>query len=228
MLVRDPMYLIGIAGGSGSGKTTFSKKILGRVSEKFGDSRSVALLHQDSYYMTAPPADLKVRGEFNFDHPGAFDWDLLHEHLRRLKQGEQVEIPVYDYKTSRRTLETETIGPCRAIVMEGIYTLWDPTIRDLFDLKVYLHVEADIRFIRRLHRDVRERGRSLDSIIRQYYDTVRPMHREFLEPTRQFADLVVGEESDVAADVLAARVEQMIWSGDRAGQVHSFMKEAVL
>jgi uridine kinase len=204
------MYLIGIAGGSGSGKTTFAKKILGRVNERLGDEQAVALLHQDSYYLPEPPQDLKIRGEFNFDHPGAFDWQLLKEHLTQLKQGLSVEVPIYDYKTSRRTSETEKVGPCQAIILEGIYALWDSEIRELFDLKVFLHVEADIRFIRRLHRDVRERGRSLDGIIRQYYDTVRPMHREFLEPTRQYADMIVGEESDIASDVLSARVEQVI------------------
>jgi uridine kinase len=203
------MYLVGIAGGSGSGKTTFAKKVLQRVAADEEIAGSVALLHQDSYYLPSPPPDLKVHGEPNFDHPEAFDWPLLREHLRRLKAGEQVAVPVYDYKTSRRTAETELVGPCRTILMEGIYTLWDAEIRNLFDVKVYLHVESDIRFIRRLHRDVRERGRTLDSIIRQYYDTVRPMHHEFLDPTRQYADLIVGEETDIAADVLAARVREM-------------------
>jgi uridine kinase len=203
------MYLVGIAGGSGSGKTTFAKKVLQRVAADEEIASSVALLHQDSYYLPSPPTDLKVHGEPNFDHPHAFDWPLLRDHLRRLKNGEQVAMPVYDYKTSRRTAQTELVGPCRTILMEGIYTLWDAEIRNLFDVKVFLHVESDIRFIRRLHRDVRERGRSVDSIIRQYYDTVRPMYHEFLDPTRQYADLVVGEETDIAADVLAARVRQM-------------------
>lgn len=199
------MFLIGIAGGSGSGKTTFAKKIMHRV-----DHREVVLLHQDSYYLPVPPPDLRVHGEPNFDHPEAFDWPLMREHLKRLKAGEQVATPIYDYKLSRRLPETELIGPCKTILLEGIYTLWDPEIRHLFDIKMYLHVDADIRFIRRLHRDVRERGRTLDSIIRQYYDTVRPMHHEFLETTQQYADIVVGEETDVAADVMAARILQII------------------
>lgn len=198
------MFLVGIAGGSGSGKTTFAKKVMQRVSDP-----TVALLHQDSYYLPSPPHGLKVHGEPNFDHPDAFDWPLLKDHLRRLKAGDQVAVPIYDFRTSSRLPETELVGPCRTILMEGIFTLWDHEIRDLFDLKIYLHVESDIRFIRRLHRDVRERGRSLDSIIRQYYDTVRPMYHEYLEPTRQYADLVVGEETDIAADTLAARVLQV-------------------
>ncbi len=199
------MYLIGIAGGSGSGKTTFAKRILNGVSHP-----EVALLHQDSYYLATPPSDLTVHGEPNFDHPDAFDWQLLREHLERLKAGETVATPVYDYTENRRTEETELVGPCRAVMVEGIYALWDADIRALFDLKVYLHVDADIRFIRRLHRDVRERGRTLDGIIRQYYDSVRPMHHEFLEPTRSYADLIVGEETDIGAEVIAARVREQV------------------
>jgi uridine kinase len=202
------MFLVGIAGGSGSGKTTFAKKIIQKLDPDLFSS--VALLHQDSYYLPAPPQHLKVNGEGNFDHPHAFDWEMLKEHLAGLKRGERVDSPVYDFRNNRRSTELEPVGPCKAILMEGIFTLWDAEIRNLFDLKIYLNVEADIRFIRRLHRDVRERGRTLDNIIRQYYDTVRPMHREYLEPTRQYADLVVGEESDVAADVVAARVTEIV------------------
>lgn len=199
------MFLVGIAGGSGSGKTTFANKILQKVTDP-----AVILLHQDSYYLPTPPPHLKFGNshpaEYNFDHPEAFDWPLLRSHLEILKQGGKVNVPVYDYRTNQRTTETISVGPCKVIVLEGIFTLWDAQLRSLFDLKIYLHVESDIRFIRRLHRDVRERGRSLDSIIRQYYDTVRPMHHEYLEPTRQYADISVGEETDVAAEVIAARI----------------------
>jgi uridine kinase len=194
------MFLIGIAGGSGSGRIFFAKVVFPEV----------ALLHQDSYYLATPPPDLKVHGEPNFDHPDAFDWHLLREHFARLKAGEQLAVPVYDYSTNRRTSDTERVGPCKAIILEGIYALWDAELRNLCDVKMFLHVDADIRFIRRLHRDVRERGRTLDSIIRQYYDTVRPMHREYLESTKQYADIVVGEESDVAAEVMAARIRQIL------------------
>lgn len=203
------MFFVGIAGGSGSGKTTFAKKILQRVSSHEAAEADVALLKQDSYYLPSPPAHLKVHGEPNFDHPDAFDWDLLRDHLKRLRAGESVAVPIYDYRTNRRTDDTERVGPCRRLILEGIFTLWDAEIRANFDVKLFLNVEADVRFIRRLHRDVRERGRSLDSIIRQYYDTVRPMHHEFLEPTRQYADLVVGEESDIAAEVIAARLAEV-------------------
>lgn len=203
------MYLIGIAGGSGSGKTTFVNKVFQRVNHP-----SLALLHQDSYYLPSPPSHLRVHGEPNFDHPEAFDWNLLRSHLSQLKQGESIASPVYDFRSSRRAEQTLEVGPCKTIVFEGIFALWDTAIRDLFDVKIYLNVDADIRFIRRLHRDVRERGRTLDGIIRQYYDTVRPMHHEYLEPTRQYADIVVGEETDIAADFLSARILQVLHPGE--------------
>lgn len=211
------MLLIGIAGGSGSGKTTFAKKVVAhsaatRAASKrsIKEGSDIILLHQDSYYLPKIPDHICPNGEPNFDHPEAFDWPLLKNHLQKLKAGESVKTPVYDFQTNSRARQTESVGPCRAILIEGIYTLWDPEIRDLFDIRVFLSVDADIRFIRRLHRDVRERGRTLDSIIRQYYDTVRPMHREYLEPSRQFADIVVGEETDIASEVLAARINQIL------------------
>lgn len=207
------MFLIGIAGGSGSGKTTFAKKIMQRVHAEAGRlEKPVALLHQDSYYLPAPSAHLEVHGKPNFDHPDAFDWPLLFDHLQRLKAGESIAAPTYDFRTSRRTSQTEQVESGGVILLEGLFTLWHTEVRNLFDVKVYLHVESDIRFIRRLHRDVRERGRTLDSIIQQYYDTVRPMHHEFIEPTRQYADIAVGEETDIAADVIAARVRQVLSS----------------
>lgn len=199
------MFLVGIAGGSGSGKTTFALKILNR-----SGADDIAVIHQDSYYLADLPEHLKKNGDGNFDHPDAFDWNLLRRHLSDLKEGRAIEEPVYDYRGHGRTGKTKTVGPCKAVLVEGIYTLWDPEIRNLFDIRVFLNVEADIRFIRRLHRDVRERGRTLDNIIRQYYDTVRPMHHEFLEPTRSYADVIVGEETDIAADVLSARIRQVI------------------
>lgn len=199
------MMLIGIAGGSGSGKTTFTRKIL-----KKANHPACGILHQDSYYRPTPPDKLKINGEPNFDHPDAFDWPLFKTHLMMLKEGKTIEQPVYDYHQSRRSAQTTPIGPCGAVLVEGIFTLWEEEIRDLFDLKVYLSVDADIRFIRRLHRDVRERTRSIDSIIRQYYDTVRPMHQLYLEPTKKYADLVVGEETDLAADVIGAKVSETI------------------
>ena len=198
-------YFVGIAGGSGSGKTTFSKKILQHLS-----SPDIAIIQQDSYYLSSPPEKLKIHGEPNFDHPESFDWTLLKNNLNLLKNGKSAAVPVYDFHISRRTKETVRIGPCQIVLFEGIFALWDPEIRSFFDVKLFLHVDADIRFIRRLHRDVRERGRTMDSIIRQYYDTVRPMHHKYLEPTQQYADIIVGEETDLAAEIIAAKISQVL------------------
>ncbi len=192
------MFIVGIAGGSGSGKTTFAEKIMGQVAHP-----DLVLLHQDSYYLPQVPGR-------NFDHPAAFDWKLLKAQIERLRSGQSVQVPVYDFKKDDRKQETQGIGPCKVVLLEGIYALYDAEIRGLLDLKIFLHVESDIRFIRRLHRDVHERGRTLDGVIRQYYDSVRPMHYEHLDPTRQYADLVVGEETDIAAATVAAHVRQML------------------
>jgi uridine kinase len=199
------MYIIGIAGGSGSGKTTFTKKVLDLV-----DNPKVGILHQDSYYMAKPPADLKINDAPNFDHPEAFDWELLRSHLEMIRDGKKVLSPVYDYTIARRTNKTHAIGPCKILIVEGIFALWDEEIRNLFDMKFYLHVEADIRFIRRLFRDLKDRGWKLDDIIRQYYDSVRPMHQLYLEPTKQYADIIVGEETDKAAHMMAAMIKQKL------------------
>ena len=195
------MYLIGIAGGSGSGKSTFAQKITALVK-----SADVAHIHQDWYYLPKQPEEYFIHGKPNYDHPNAFDWPLMLQQLKAIKEGQTIQCPVYDFKTSSRQNETQAVGPCKVAILEGIYALWSEEIRSLLDLKIFLHVDADIRFIRRLHRDVRERGRNLDSVINQYYDTVRPMHRQFLEPTSQFADLLVGEETDIPATVIATRV----------------------
>jgi uridine kinase len=201
-----PMYIIGIAGGSGSGKTTFTQKVLSQVNDS-----KVGVLHQDSYYLPRPPTHLKINNELNFDHPEAFDWELFRSHLEQVREGKRIESPVYDYNSSRRTAKTQSVGPCKVLIVEGIFTLWDESIRNLFDLKFYLHVESDIRFIRRLFRDLKDRNRTLDDIIRQYYDTVRPMHQLYLEPTRQYADIIVGEETDTAAAMLSAMIKQKLY-----------------
>jgi uridine kinase len=195
-------YLIGIAGGSGSGKTTFAQKVMKAISHT--DS---SLLHMDSYYLPTVP---KINGKVNFDHPDAFDWNLLRTHLSELKKGHGIECPVYDFATSTRTSEFEKIGPCKIVLFEGIFSLYDQEIREMLDIKCFLHVDSDIRFTRRLHRDVKERGRSLESVISQYYDTVRPMYQKYLDPQKQYADFTVGEETDVAALILAARIKELV------------------
>ena len=200
------MYIIGITGGSGSGKTTFTEKVLSQV-----DSKEVGVLHQDSYYLPKHPEYLKIGSEPNFDHPEAFDWELFRKDLKILRSGKKVESPVYDYSGSRRTSKTTTIGPCKILIVEGIFTLWDEQIRNSMDLKFYLHVESDIRFIRRLFRDLKDRSRTLEDIIRQYYEAVRPMHQLYLEPTKQYADIIVGEETDSAASMLAGMIKQKLY-----------------
>lgn len=200
------IFLIGIAGGSGSGKTTFAKKVM-----KGLNSSESSLLHMDSYYLpTQPKENFTSSGKANYDHPNAFDWNLLRHHLSELKQGHTIKCPIYDFSASSRTEEYETVGPCKVVLFEGIFALYDQEIRDMLDIKTFLHVDSDIRFTRRLHRDVKERGRSLESVIAQYYDTVRPMYQKYLDPQRQYADFTVGEETDVASLILSARIKELM------------------
>lgn len=201
-VMQNKIFLIGIAGGSGSGKTTFAKKVMKSI-----NSSQSSLLHMDSYYLPTVP---KKDGKANFDHPDAFDWNLLRHHLAELKKGHSIKCPVYDFSTSTRTEEYEKVGPCKVVLFEGIFSLYDQEIRDMLDIKCFLHVDSDIRFTRRLHRDVKERGRSLESVIAQYYDTVRPMYQKYLDPQKQYADFTVGEETDVAALILGARIKQLL------------------
>jgi uridine kinase len=203
------MHLIGIAGGSGSGKTTFAMKVASRAISP------IEILHLDSYYLPLsefPAECFDTQGKPNFDHPETFDWKLLYAHLQDLKHGRSIQAPVYDFRTNSRTHSTLTVKPTHVILFEGIFALFQTHIRNLLDIKVFLNIESDIRFTRRLDRDLRERARSVDSIIQQYYDTVRPMHSKFLEPQVQYADFTVGEETDTAAAILASRVNEILLS----------------
>lgn len=215
------IYCIGIAGGSGSGKTTFAKRIIGHlgVSESLMNGNGehhpremIHIMHQDHYYLSPQPPHNQVDGQPNFDSPEAFDWDLLKEHLQRLRQGEQVQSPMYDFVKCSRSEKTETLGPCKILILEGIYALWEPEVREALDLKIFLDVGNDIRFTRRLARDIKERCRDLDYVIDQYYRFVRPMHTKYLQATSRFADLTVGEETDTAAEVVAAKLEKVLVS----------------
>ena len=204
--MNQKIFLIGIAGGSGSGKTTFAKKVMKNI-----NSSDSCLLHMDSYYLhDQPHTNHTTSGKPNFDHPNAFDWDLLRLHLSELKKGYSIKCPIYDFTTSARTGDFETFGPCKVVLFEGIFSLYDQKIREMLDIKCFLHVDSDIRFTRRLHRDVKERGRSLESVISQYYDTVRPMYQRYLDPQRQYADFTVGEETDVASHILSARIKEFL------------------
>ena len=198
------MHIISICGGSGSGKTTFADKVRKNVDQE------VSILHMDSYYLPKLPKDLKTTsGKANFDHPDAFDWTLLKKHIQMLKNGKAVKSPHYDFKKNARLKTSSLIKPTKVVLFEGIFSLYHEEIRKMCDITSFLHVESDIRFIRRLHRDVEERGRSLDSVISQYYETVRPMYQKYLDPQRQYADFIVGEETDIAASILAAKVNQL-------------------
>lgn len=204
------MYIIGIAGGSGSGKTTFAEKILSKV-----NLPDITLLTMDSYYLPELPNSLLTqKGSFNYDHPAAFDWELLHTHLSELKRGNSIEAPIYDFSTGLRKRETHTIEPKGILIFEGIFTLFDIEIRSTLDIMVFLHVDADIRFTRRLNRDVKERGRTLESVIEQYYETVRPMYQKYLDPQKQYADFIIGEESDIAASILTAKLRELLDNSD--------------
>jgi uridine kinase len=199
-------YLIGVAGGSNSGKTTIAE----RLEEVIG-SEGLSLIRLDSYYITMHDQPLEVRAAVNYDHPDAFDWDLLYVHLQRLTSGQSVEVPIYDYTIYDRTDECELVGPGKVIVVEGILVLWEPRLRAMLDLKVFVDTPADLRVIRRLQRDVAERGRSQESIIEQYLTTVRPSHEQFIEPSKRYADVIVPEGglNRPALEVLLARVREL-------------------
>ncbi len=199
--------VLGVAGGTGSGKTTVARAILDAV----GADR-IAWLEQDAYYRDVDWTGPEELAEHNFDHPEALDHELLLTHVAALKSGQLVEAPIYDFVTHRRTTETRTVEPHPVVLVEGILLFAEPRLRRLLDFKIFVDTDADVRFIRRLERDLRERGRSLDSVIRQYLDSVRPMHLEFVEPSKRWADVIVpqGGENQVALAMVVARVEQLL------------------
>lgn len=196
--------VIGIAGGSGSGKTTVSHAILQRA----GLENAVYIQH-DSYYKDLSDLQPAQRATTNFDHPNSLETELMAEHVRQLKAGHPVEVPTYDFTNHTRRQETIRLDPRPVVIVEGILLFTEPKMRELCDLKLFVDTDADIRFIRRLERDIAERGRSLESVIQQYQATVRPMHLEFVEPSKRYADLIVpeGGYNQVAMDVFMARIE---------------------
>lgn len=197
--------LIGIAGGTGSGKTTLADKLV----DSFG-SQEVTVIRQDNYYKRHDDMDYEQRTRLNYDHPDAFDSDLFYEHIIALKQGKPVEIPVYDYTIHNRSEETILINPTPVIVLEGIMLFVEKELCDLMDIKVFVDTDADVRILRRIVRDVKERGRSLESVIGQYLTTVKPMHEQFVEPSKRRADIIVpeGGENQVALEMLIERVNK--------------------
>lgn len=205
--MKSNVILIGIAGGTGSGKTSIASEILKEFSKG-----EVAVLQLDSYYKNLDHMDFDDRHKQNFDHPDAMDFDLLHEHLSKLLNWETVHIPSYDFETHTRKEENETIEAHHVVVVEGILTLWDKKLRDLMDIKLYVETPKDIRFIRRLSRDIKERGRTTQSVIDQYLHTVRPMHEQFVEPTKVFADLIIpeGAHNKVAVDLIRTKIKSIL------------------
>ena len=198
-----PLF-VGLAGGSGSGKTTIARAIDHAMRQES------VLVEMDAYYATLAHLDLDERKKFNFDHPDAFDMDLLVRHLDELAAGRAIDKPRYDYAAYARSPETTRVEPREIVLVEGILLFVDARVRQRLDLKVFVDVPDDVRFIRRLRRDVEERGRSLESVIQQYLETVRPMHLEFVEPSKRWADVIlpVGGENRIGIEMILARVEQ--------------------
>lgn len=199
--------VIGVAGGSGSGKTSVTKSICQRFSDK-----TILVIEQDYYYKDQSHLPFEERLNTNYDHPLAFDNDLLIQHIHELLDGKPVSKPVYDYKIHTRSKKVIPIEPKEVIILEGILILEDPRLVDLMDIKLFVDTDADLRIIRRLMRDIKERGRSLDSVIEQYINSVRPMHLQFVEPTKRYADIIIpeGGQNHVAIDLMATKIETIL------------------
>ncbi len=202
----DPL-VIGIAGGSGSGKTTVAQEILHRV----GADR-IAYLQHDSYYKDLSKLPPVQHAEINFDHPNSLETELLIEHIASLRNKKSVEVPIYDFSTDTRTSQTFTVHPHRVVLVEGILIFTEAELRKMFDVKIFVDTDADLRFIRRLSRDLTERKRTPESVIKQYQATVRPMHLEFVEPSKRYADVIIPEGgfNTAALDMVVARVNALL------------------
>ncbi len=200
--------IIGIAGGTGSGKSTFTN----RLRDRFGGE--IAVIYHDNYYRRHDDLPFEERKKLNYDHPDALETELLVDHIKRLRRGESVECPVYDYSIHNRSDRTVTIHPRRILVIEGILLLADVRLRELLDIKIYVEADADERILRRIVRDVKERGRDLDNIVEQYLTTVKPMHYLYVEPTRALADIVINSGmNDVAFDVVQSKILLLLGKG---------------
>jgi uridine kinase len=199
--------IVGVAGGSGSGKSTVARK----VAELLTDI-SVASIGMDAYYRNMSHLTFDERKQLNWDHPDVVDMELLGDQLEALASGAAIEKPVYDFVAHRRTARTEPVAGADVVIVDGILLFWNPRVRALCDIKIFVDVEADIRLIRRIRRDMRVRGRNLNDILDQYLATVRPMHEEFVEPTKEFADIIVphGGRNEVAIEMIAARIQERL------------------
>jgi uridine kinase len=199
--------VVGVAGGTGSGKTTVAAEILRRAG-----TDHISLIQHDAYYKDLSDLPIAQRAMQNFDHPDALDNDLLIAHLQELKAGRPVQVPVYDFTTHARTTKTQRVEPHRVILLEGILIFSDEVLRRLMDVRIYVDTDADIRFIRRLQRDIAERGRTMESVIHQYLATVRPMHQEYVEPSKRHANVIIPEGgfNEVAMEMIAARIRALL------------------
>ncbi len=199
-------FIIGIAGGTGSGKTTLTR----RLKERFGEN--VSVINHDNYYKSHDDLPFEERCRLNYDHPDSFDTDLMVEQIEALRRGETIACPVYDFTQHNRSDDTLLIAPTSVIIVEGILIFADSKLRDLMDVKVFVDTDADVRILRRIVRDVKKRGRSLESVVEQYLTTVKPMHERFVEPSKRYADIIVpeGGKNIVALDMIVQRVESHI------------------
>ena len=199
--------IIGVAGGTGSGKTTVTEQILTLVGKE-----RIAFIPHDAYYRDLVHLPQDLRQQVNFDHPDSLETDLLVEHLKLWREGRAIKVPVYDFTTHTRTLQTHRVESQQVAIVEGILVFSEPKLRELFDVKLYVDTDADIRFIRRLRRDIAERGRTMASVVEQYLGTVRPMHLEFVEPSKRYADVIIpeGGYNQVAMDMVVARIERLL------------------
>ncbi len=202
--------VIGVAGGSGSGKTT----VVGEIIRNLGHDQ-VSVIQHDSYYFDRSEVPVSERADINYDHPDSLETSLLVRHVKDLKQGNSVAVPVYDFTNHCRKAETVSAIPRKAVIIEGILILADSDLRSLMDIKVFVDADADLRILRRLERDIDERGRSLESVMHQYLKTVRPMHLEFVEPSKRYADVIIprGGHNEVAVDMLVTKINSIVHEG---------------
>ncbi len=202
-----PPVIIGIAGGTGSGKTTVAHRV-----REAAPGKTVLIIHHDSYYYDHAHLSLEERARINYDHPEAFETDLLVRDLEALRRGEPIEIPLYDYATHSRRRETTRLEPADIVFVEGILVLEDERLREMMDIRIYVDVDADERFIRRLRRDIAERGRTVQSVMEQYLNVVRPMHLQFVEPSKRYAQIIIpeGGHNRVAIDLIAVKIADII------------------